>query len=97
MILFTKAAIALHNYLRTEESSAYCPTGFVDGEDGSGNVISGSWREEEPGTGLTLLGSVSGNGLVFSYIRHSHGIITYTFLGIHGVLVMLEISLLLIL
>jgi hypothetical protein len=27
---FTKAAIALHNFLRTLEPSSYCPSGFVD-------------------------------------------------------------------
>ena len=25
----------------------YCPTGFVDGEDGGKNVVQGSWRSEE--------------------------------------------------
>ena len=60
MIVFTKVAIALHNYLRTEDSSAYCPAGFVDGEDGSENVINGSWQEETS-TGLTPLGSVGEN------------------------------------
>ena len=29
MVLFTKAAIALHNYLRFENAATYCPTGFV--------------------------------------------------------------------
>ena len=24
----------------------YCPPGFLDGEDGGGNVINGSWRQE---------------------------------------------------
>ena len=60
MVAFTKATIALHNYLRTEESSVYCPAGFVDGEDGTGNIVNGSWREEESVTGLTSLGSVGG-------------------------------------
>ena len=35
VVLYTKAAITLHNYLRTTESSVYCPTGLVDEEDGS--------------------------------------------------------------
>ena len=61
MITFAKAAIALHNYLRTEESSIYCPTGYTDAEDGSGNVIPGSWRNEEPATGILPFGNVSGN------------------------------------
>lgn len=46
--MFAKAAIALHNYLITTESSLYFPPRFVDGEDGAGNIIEGSWREEEP-------------------------------------------------
>lgn len=47
--VFTKATIALHNYLRTTESSVYCPPGFVDGEDGAGHIVEGSWRNEEVG------------------------------------------------
>ena len=59
---YTKAAIALHNYLRTTESSVYCPPGFIDGEDGAGNVIDGSWRDDEdPSTGLEPLRRVGGN------------------------------------
>ena len=45
VVVFTKAAIALHNYLRTEESSLYCPPGFVDGEDGAGNIINDSYMQ----------------------------------------------------
>ena len=60
---FTKAAIALHNYLQTTESSVYCPTGFVDGEDGSKNVVEGTWRCEES-HGLTKVSSVSSNRYV---------------------------------
>ena len=41
VVLFTKAATALHNYLRSEDAVTYCPTGFVDEEDGGGNVIIG--------------------------------------------------------
>ncbi len=39
MVAYTKAAIALHNYLRTTESSVYCPPGFTDGEDGEGGEM----------------------------------------------------------
>ena len=45
--MFTKATIALHNDLRTTESNVYCPPGFIDGEDGSGNYIPGGWRAED--------------------------------------------------
>lgn len=58
---YTKAAIALHNYLRVTESSTYCPPGFVDGEDGAGNVLRGSWRDDGVCDGLTSLGQVGGN------------------------------------
>lgn len=74
VVLFTKAAIALHNYLRTEESGIYCPPGFVDGEDGSGNIISGSWRDEEPSTGLQPVGAVGGN----RYAANKHPVYTCT-------------------
>ena len=61
VITFTKAAIALHNYLRTEEGSLYCPAGYVDGEDGSGNIIPGMWRNEGGTTGLVRGGPVASN------------------------------------
>ena len=62
VVAYTKAAIALHNYLRTTESSVYCPPGFIDGEDGAGNVIEGSWRDDEdPATGLEPLRRAGGN------------------------------------
>ena len=46
VVRYTKAAIALRNYLGTTESSVYCPPGFTDGEDGEGNVIDGAWRTD---------------------------------------------------
>ena len=49
--LYVKAAVALHNFLRTEESSVYCPPGFMDSEgDGCGYVIEGAWRQDEEGS-----------------------------------------------
>ena len=44
VVVYTKASIALHNFLRTTESSVYCPPGFIDSEDADGNVICGSWE-----------------------------------------------------
>ena len=61
VITYTKAAIALHNYLRTEESSVYCPAGFIDGEDGDGNVVSGYWREEGSSGALAPIGPAGSN------------------------------------
>ena len=63
VVKFTKATIVLHNFLRTEESALYCPPGFVDGEDGSGNVIPGSWRDGEDTSGLSRVGRISSNRL----------------------------------
>ena len=45
VVAFIKATIVLHNFLRVRES-VYCPPGFVDGEDGEGNVILGEWRTQ---------------------------------------------------
>lgn len=39
----------------------YCPVGFVDGEDGSGNLIPGTWRDGEETTGLVRVGAVASN------------------------------------
>ena len=44
VIEITKAAVCLHNYLRITNSAAYCPCGFVDSEDKSGNIKPGEWR-----------------------------------------------------
>ena len=41
----TKAAVCLHNYLRQTNSAPYCPSGFVDIEDGSGDIRTGEWRQ----------------------------------------------------
>ena len=50
--MFTKAAIALHNFLRTTELTVYCPTGFIDAEDGAGNLIEGGrMKENQNGSG----------------------------------------------
>ena len=56
VVLFTKASIALHNFLQTTESSMYCAPGLIGGEDGAGNVIKGNWRAEHDGIGLRPLG-----------------------------------------
>uniref|UniRef100_A0A1X7U5E0 DDE Tnp4 domain-containing protein n=1 Tax=Amphimedon queenslandica TaxID=400682 RepID=A0A1X7U5E0_AMPQE len=54
IVSFTKAAVVLHNYLRKTECVSYCPPGFVDGEDGVGNVNEGSWRSDSD-SGNSLL------------------------------------------
>lgn len=39
-----KAAVCLHNYLKQTSSAAYCPTGFIDSEDSTGQIQPGEWR-----------------------------------------------------
>ena len=63
-VFYTKAAIALHNFLRTHESSIYCPPGFTDGEDGVGNVAPGRWRDDDQLTSLNPVSRVSSNRFV---------------------------------
>lgn len=64
-ISYTKAAVVLHNYLRTHESSVYCPPGFVDGEDGSGNVVQGSWRDADEPSGFAAMSHTGSNRLYY--------------------------------
>ena len=40
----TKAAICLRNFLRLTNSAVYCPKGFADSIDSSGNIKPGEWR-----------------------------------------------------
>ena len=47
VVKYTEAAIALHDYLQTIESSVYCPPGITDGEDEDGNVIEGAWQTDD--------------------------------------------------
>uniref|UniRef100_A0A1X7V7X1 DDE Tnp4 domain-containing protein n=1 Tax=Amphimedon queenslandica TaxID=400682 RepID=A0A1X7V7X1_AMPQE len=62
VVLYTKATIALHNFLRTTESFVYCPNGFIDAEDGAGNVINGTWRDDSSiVSGLESIGQIRGN------------------------------------
>ena len=64
VVKFMKATIALHNYLWTEEGAIYCPSGYADRVDKSGNALPGAWRGKEPGTGPSPIGSVSSNRYV---------------------------------
>ena len=65
VVTYTKAAVALHNYLRTTESSVYCPPGFTDGEDGERNVIEGAWWiDDEQSTRMGHVACTSSNRYV---------------------------------
>lgn len=41
----TKAAVCRHNYPRQTNSASHCPSGFVDSEDGSGDIRPGEWHQ----------------------------------------------------
>ena len=41
---YVLAALCLHNYLRQTDNASYCPSGFVDSEDSSGQIKPGEWR-----------------------------------------------------
>ena len=58
----TKSTICLHNYLRLTENAGYIPAGFVDREDGTGNIVPGDWiREVELDSGHRVLNRLGGN------------------------------------
>jgi len=40
------ACIALHNFLKSTDNTNYCPLGYIDHEDGNGEVINGQWRKD---------------------------------------------------
>ena len=68
---YIKAAVVLHNYLRTEENeaSSYIPKDFVDSHDNDGNLIPGALREIASSTsGVTELGRISSNNANSSVI-----------------------------
>lgn len=50
-VSITKAALCLHNFLRQTDSAGYCPNGFCDSEDSSGEIKPGQWRKEVPREG----------------------------------------------
>ena len=73
VVTYTKAAIALHNYLQTTESSVYCPPGFTDGEDGEGNVIEGAWRtDDEQSTRMGPVACTSSNRYMLLLVCIAH-------------------------
>ena len=63
----TKATVCLHNYLRLTENAKYIPTGFVDSEDETGQIIPGDWRaviQDDEG-GLINARKIGGNRYTF--------------------------------
>lgn len=51
-----KAAICLHNYLRQTNGATYCPSGFIDSEEATGQIRPREWRTivSEDGTSGAL-------------------------------------------
>ena len=42
---YTLACMSLHNYLRQTDNARYCPSGFIDQENASGEIKNGEWRK----------------------------------------------------
>ncbi len=67
VILYVKATLCLHNWLRTLECDInnpgeddYCPPGYVDKELGDGTIQGGVWRQGESGS-LSSVGKTGSN------------------------------------
>lgn len=60
---YTLACIALHNYLRQTNNPCYCPSSFVDCDDGSGKIKEGEWRKlvQENTGALSTIPNVRGS------------------------------------
>ena len=58
---FVKACVALHNFLQKEQSTKYCPHGFVDSEDANGGQVSGTWRDGREDAGMTPISLLASN------------------------------------
>ena len=51
---FVLACLSLHNYLRLTDNASYCPSGFTDSYDDTGNLQEGKWRKLAVGNGGML-------------------------------------------
>ena len=59
---FVLACLALHNYLRLTDNASYCPSGFIDSYDDTGNLQEGKLRTLAVGNeGMLLLSRVKGS------------------------------------
>ena len=66
-----KATLCLHNYLRLTENACYLPSGFVDSENGEGDLVEGDWRAiAQHDDGMTNLGRIGGNRHTFEVARY---------------------------
>ena len=49
------ASLVLHNFLRNGSSrNVYCPTGLLDTENDSGELVNGTWRQDTEGVMIPL-------------------------------------------
>ena len=66
-----KATLCLHNYLRLTENACYLPSGFVDSENGEGDLVEGDWRAiAQHDDGMANLGRIGGNRYTFEAARY---------------------------
>ena len=61
VVVYTKAALCLHNFLRTKESSANCPPSFGDFQDSDGAFVPSMWRQSAGASGLMPIGQQGSN------------------------------------
>ena len=52
--------MSLHNFLRVNESTVYCPAGFVD-VDEENSITLGTWRQDGASTDLLPMAHSGGN------------------------------------
>ena len=57
--LITKATVCLHNFLRQRNSAGYCPNGFCDSEDNSGEIKPGEWCKLVSREGNGAMGAIA--------------------------------------
>ena len=57
----TRDSVRLHNCLRLTENATYTPTGFINSEDSTGNILPGDWRNTGNNGGLNAIGRFGGN------------------------------------
>ena len=59
---FVLACLSLHNYLRLTDNVSYCPSGFTDSYDDTGNLQEGKWRTLAVGNeGMLPISRVKGS------------------------------------
>ena len=68
----------MHNYLPLTENAGYFPSGFVDCEKSTGEIIPGDWRNVVSGDdGLLNLRQVGGNRYSFNAGQDRDKFMTY--------------------